>query len=113
MRHRGQLLSVAAVALALLLPASVLHAKSIHVNPGQAGASDAKPYRFLTPTERPPAGLPEWFSRRDANGDAQVPLAEYTDSLTEKTARDFARYDLNNDGKTTAAECLAAQRQGR
>ena len=60
-----------------------------------------------------PAGLPEWFTRKDVNGDGQVTLAEFSDSLTDDVAAEFARYDLNNDGVITAQEVLAAQRIGR
>jgi Ca2+-binding EF-hand superfamily protein len=69
-----------------------------------------KPYRFLTPTERLPAGLPEWFMRRDANGDGQVTLAEFSESLTDEAVAEFAKYDLNNDGVITPRECLSAMR---
>jgi Ca2+-binding EF-hand superfamily protein len=72
-----------------------------------------KPYRFLTPTERLPTGLPDWFTRKDVNGDGQVTLAEFSDSLTDDIAAEFARYDLNNDGVITAQEYLASQRQTR
>jgi hypothetical protein len=67
-------------------------------------------YRFLTPTERLPAGLPEWFARRDANGDGQVTLAEFSDALSEEVAAEFAKHDLNNDGVVTPQECLQAAR---
>jgi hypothetical protein len=72
-----------------------------------------KPYRFLTPAERLPAGLPEWFARRDLNGDGQVTLAEFAETLTDDLAAEFARYDMNNDGVITPQEYLAAQRQPR
>lgn len=81
--------------------------------PSATGTEPRRPYRFLTATERLPAGLPEWFARKDANGDGQVSLAEYSDSLSDAVAADFARYDLNNDGMITAQECLAALRLGR
>jgi hypothetical protein len=71
-----------------------------------------KPYRFLTPTERLPAGLPEWFARRDANGDGQVTLAEFSSALTDEVVAEFARFDRNNDGVVTPKECLDAA-QGR
>lgn len=69
-----------------------------------------KPYRFLTPTERLPSGLPEWFTRRDANGDGQVTLAEFSDNLSDEVAAEFSKYDLNNDGVITPQECLNASK---
>jgi len=71
-----------------------------------------KPYRFLTPTERLPSGLPEWFTRRDANGDGQVTLAEFSDTLSDEVVAEFAKFDRNNDGVVTPKECLDAA-QGR
>jgi Ca2+-binding EF-hand superfamily protein len=71
-----------------------------------------KPYRFLTPTERLPAGLPDWFARKDANGDGQVTLAEFSDTLSDEVVAEFSKYDLNNDGAITPQECLKAA-QGR
>lgn len=69
-----------------------------------------KPYRFLTPTERLPAGLPDWFTRRDTNGDGQVTLAEFSEALSDDVASEFAKHDLNNDGVVTPQECLTAAR---
>lgn len=71
-----------------------------------------KPYRFLTPAERLPAGLPDWFARKDANGDGQVTLAEFSDSLSDEVVAEFSKYDLNNDGAITPQECLKAM-QGK
>jgi len=72
-----------------------------------------KSYRFLTPTERLPKGLPDWFARKDANGDGQVSMAEFhTSDWDEAKAAEFAGYDLNNDGMITPAECLEAAKTG-
>jgi len=65
-------------------------------------------YRFLAPTERLPEGLPQWFVAHDADGDGQVTMAEYAGSWTDSKAREFAQYDLNNDGLVTPGECLKA-----
>ena len=64
-------------------------------------------YRFLTPSERLPKGLPDWFLRSDANGDGQVMMAEYSTTWNASKAAEFAKYDTNRDGFITAAECLA------
>ena len=79
-----------------------------------ASSSDSQKketYRFLTPTERLPEGLPEWFARKDADGDGQVTMAEYASEWSETKVKEFARQDLNNDGIVTPAECLLAEEQ--
>lgn len=76
-----------------------------------AAATDTKKsYRFLTPTERLPKGMPDWFIKNDADGDGQIMMVEYTSSWTESTAAEFARLDLNGDGIITPEECLAAEK---
>lgn len=63
-----------------------------------------KSYRFKTAKERLPAGLPGWFTSKDANGDGQVSMREYSKSWTESQAAEFKRYDKDNDGIITAEE---------
>ncbi len=75
-----------------------------------SGSSGRTSYRFLTPKERLPSGLPEWFSRKDADGDGQVSMAEYSRAWSDEMARDFSKYDLNGDGIVTAWECLKAKK---
>ncbi|MFH1922195.1 MAG: hypothetical protein ABIP48_20215 [Planctomycetota bacterium] len=74
-----------------------------------ASSDDRKSYRFRTPTERLPEGLPDWFARNDANGDGQVAMAEYAASWSDSKVREFDRYDLNRDGLITPRECLDAE----
>lgn len=69
-----------------------------------------KSYRFLTPTERLPKDMPEWFVKGDTDGDGQIMMAEYALSWTEAEAAKFAKYDLNGDGIITPAECLAVEK---
>lgn len=73
-----------------------------------AAAGERKAYRFLSPVERLPKGLPDWFARNDANGDGQVMMAEYAASFNETVVAEFAKYDLNRDGVITPRECLTA-----
>jgi len=68
-------------------------------------------YRALTPLERLPEGLPEWFARKDTDADGQVSMAEFATSWTQEAAAEFAKHDLNNDGMITPAECLEAMKQ--
>ena len=80
---------------------------SSHGTTGAKSAKDsAKSYRFKTAKERLPAGLPGWFTSKDANGDGQVSMSEYSKSWTESQAAEFKRYDLDNDGIITAEEAL-------
>ncbi len=74
-----------------------------------ADASESKggkPYRYVSPKERLPEGLPSWFAQRDRNGDGQIAMAEYSTSWSDDDAREFARQDLNGDGFLTPKECL-------
>ena len=60
-----------------------------------------KSYRFTTAKER----LPSWrFASKDANGDGQVAMSEYSRVWSDRTAAEFQRYDKDNDGMITAAE---------
>jgi Ca2+-binding EF-hand superfamily protein len=81
----------------------------------KASASAASPVRgsgrFRTPKERLPDGLPEWFRRRDVDGDGQVTMAEFAQEWTPDKLAEFNRYDLNHDGIITAAECLKAEKR--
>ena len=75
---------------------------------GSTSSNGRKSYRFLTPRERLPEGLPSWFTDYDANEDGQVAMAEYSRYWTDLKAREFQRYDLNGDGLITPRECLNA-----
>jgi Ca2+-binding EF-hand superfamily protein len=68
-------------------------------------------YRFPTPTERLPEGLPDWFARKDADGDGQISMAEFSSFWTVAKAHEFSQYDLNNDGIITPAECLKVEKK--
>ncbi|MBN2476179.1 MAG: hypothetical protein JXB62_16320 [Pirellulales bacterium] len=81
---------------------------SDRAGPDSGDSSKRKSYRFLSPIERLPAGLPDWFARKDTNGDGQVAMAEYETFWTDSRAAEFGRYDLNNDGMIIPDECLAA-----
>jgi hypothetical protein len=71
-----------------------------------------KSYRFRTPTEQLPEGLPDWFARNDSDGDGQVAMAEYTTYWSDSKVREFAGFDLNGDGVITPRECLDAEKAG-
>jgi hypothetical protein len=65
-------------------------------------------YRFRSPHERLPKGLPDWFTRKDADLDGQVSMAEFSSVWTRSQLEDFARLDLNGDGFIVSKECLRA-----
>lgn len=67
-----------------------------------------KSYRFLSAAERLPEGLPGWFTERDQNKDGQISMAEYSSYWSDTKAREYLRYDLNDDGMITPDECLTA-----
>jgi Ca2+-binding EF-hand superfamily protein len=69
-----------------------------------------QPVRFLTPLERLPKGLPDWFLRSDTNSDGQVMMSEYATSWSETTVTAFGQYDLDSDGIITPEECLAVEK---
>jgi hypothetical protein len=85
-------------------------------SPSTAGSSGEKPiggetrklvnntrrsYRFKSVKER----LKSWrFASRDANGDGQVAMNEYSRSWSDRTAAEFQRYDRDNDGMITPDE---------
>lgn len=76
---------------------------------GSASPVSAKSYRFRSPYDRLPDGLPSWFRDRDKDRDGQVLMAEFADRWTEETYREFAKYDRNGDGIITPQECLKAK----
>jgi hypothetical protein len=59
-----------------------------------------------------PAGLPEWFVRRDINVDNQVSMDEYSSKWNSEVMDEFAKADANLDGFVTAKECLTAVKKG-
>lgn len=63
-------------------------------------------YRYRSPHERLPSGLPGWFKEKDKNADGQVAMAEFATSWTDERIDEFNRYDLNGDGLITPAETL-------
>ncbi|MGO9798546.1 MAG: hypothetical protein ACLPQ0_03705 [Candidatus Binatus sp.] len=48
-----------------------------------------QPGRFLTPAERLPKGLPQWFLDKDRNGNGQITMAEFATDWTPEAAAEF------------------------
>lgn len=70
--------------------------------------STAKTYRFLSPHERLPKGLPAWFTEKDRNGDGQLTFREFTTRLSQSKLDEFNALDLNRDGLLVPKEYLVA-----
>lgn len=73
-----------------------------------ASAGTVKTYRFLSPAERLPSGLPDWFTRNDGNGDGQISMAEFSTSWDDERAAEFTRWDRNGDGLVTPKEAIGS-----
>lgn len=64
--------------------------------------------RSLSPHERLPKGLPDWYALRDADLDGQVSMAEFSTVWPLGKLDEFANLDLNGDGFIVPKECLRA-----
>ncbi len=60
-----------------------------------------------------PSGVPQWFVQRDADGDGQLTLSEYSPKLLTSEIDEFNRYDSNRDGILTAQEFLRAGKDAK
>jgi hypothetical protein len=60
-----------------------------------------------------PQGLGEWFVDKDADGDGQITMTEFSARLTEVEASQFAKLDLNGDGVIAPLEFLRANENER
>gem|GEM_PF-2583314 len=65
--------------------------------------------QFHVRRSRLPAGLPEWFIEGDANGDAQMSLAEFSAKWSSSELHRFDSYDHDGDGMITARECARGE----
>ena len=63
------------------------------------------------PATTPSVSAPDWFTRRDANGDQQVSMSEYSSQWSDSTSAEFAMYDHDGDGFISLAESRVKQRQ--
>ena len=59
--------------------------------------------------ERMPEGVPDWFTRMDANKDGQITLFEYAEGqpFTDEMIHEFKANDINGDGIITIEEAYA------
>lgn len=73
---------------------------------------DSKSYRASSGSKTDGEGLPGFFSQRDADGDGQVLMQEFSSSWNEETLNEFLKWDVNGDGIIEPRECLAVLRAG-
>lgn len=71
--------------------------------------STRKTERFLSPLERLPKGLPDWFARSDVDADGQVMMHEYSSAWSDSKVEEFLKIDLNGDGIITPFEALESK----
>ncbi|HEV3137149.1 MAG TPA: hypothetical protein VGZ26_04580 [Pirellulales bacterium] len=88
-------------------PAATGDAESAQLSAEQDRRRDTKYFASL------PLGVPQWFIRRDADGDGQLTLSEYSPKLLRSEIDDFNRYDSNRDGILTVAELLRAGKDAK
>ena len=69
----------------------------------ESGASAAT-VREFAPSANETAGIPRWFLARDANGDGQLTLREFSPSLSLESTAFFGRLDTDSDGLVTPDE---------
>lgn len=77
---------------------------------GDQGARPA--YRFLTPVERLPSGLPDWFLEKDKNADAQVGMYEFASEWSDEEVAKFSKLDKNSNGFISAKEVQTGEGGG-
>ena len=81
---------------------------------GKSSYRSSKPHgtnrssRFLSPHERLPKGLPDWFPRKDADLDGQISMGEFSTVWSRGKLKEFTDWDLNGDGLIVPKECLRA-----
>jgi Ca2+-binding EF-hand superfamily protein len=59
-----------------------------------------------------PEGLPGFFAEKDANGDGQLTMAEFSDDWNNEVIASFFSSDFNRDGIITAEEALRRVEEG-
>jgi len=60
--------------------------------------------RFFVPRALLPQGLPDWFDKRDTDGDGQLTFSEFSRGATRAEIERYPQYDRNGDGVLTAQE---------
>ncbi len=73
--------------------------------PGESrGSNRAARLRFRSPQDKWPSSIPDWFARRDRDGDGQVRMSEWTNRWTAESVEEFLEHDKNGDGVITPQE---------
>ena len=74
---------------------------------GPAAADPRERMKYFIPAARL-KGLPDWFLKRDADGDGQVSLSEFTPKPSHAALAEFYKHDTNRDGVITVKEAGGA-----
>ncbi len=69
--------------------------------------------KFFIPRNRLPAGIASWFIDRDADGDGQITMREFTAKWSPELAAEFTGYDRNGDGVITATESVSSEAKAK
>lgn len=78
--------------------------------PASPGRRQQGTRKFVVPPSRLPAGLPDWFTARDLDGDGQLTFGEFAPDGGRAALEQFERLDLNHDGVLTPEEVLQANK---
>ena len=89
------------------------HGGSGSADSGKKSNNKKSAFRIPSAIERLPAGMPDWFLKKDANTDGQVSMAEYTQDWSDSKISEFLKYDLNRDGVITPTECLRVEKEAK
>jgi hypothetical protein len=75
------------------------------VDQAAATAQNARRSRkYFVPSTRLPTGAGDWFLEKDRDGDAQVSMAEFSQTWTSAEVLEFELFDTNRDGVITPQE---------
>jgi hypothetical protein len=77
----------------------------------ESTAKTAAGYRFHTSEELlAKENVPDWFIKKDKNGDGQVAMAEFSGDWTDAEVKRFLGWDANNDGVISPVEAKGSGR---
>ena len=81
-----------------------LNPESTATNSGTESGDRKRDQKYYVSPKRQPAGLPEWFSEHDQDGDGQLTFSEFAPNGGAAELTEFEKYDVNGDGLVTGKE---------
>lgn len=63
-----------------------------------SNARPEKTYRYVSPYERLPADIPDWFREKDQDRDGQIAMREFASKWSQSQVERFRNQDHNGDG---------------